>query len=56
MNIIILPLVLVISMIWLYAEFKLGREHVHIGLISILCTGFLIYACQVSLLRECLAS
>jgi hypothetical protein len=49
MNIIVLPLILVIPVIWLYAEFKLGRRaRIILGLISILCTGFLIYAfCQV---------
>jgi hypothetical protein len=36
-------------MIWLYAEFRLGRRaRIIFGLISIFCTGFLIYAfCQV---------
>ena len=49
MNIIILSLILVVPIIWLYAEFKLGRRmRIAIGLISMLCSGFLIYGfCQI---------
>jgi hypothetical protein len=49
MNIIILPLILVIPIIWLYAEFKLGRGmRITLGLLSMLSGVFLIYAfCQV---------
>ena len=44
MNIIILPLILVIPIIWLYAEFKLGRRiRIALGLLSIVCSAFLIY-------------
>jgi hypothetical protein len=49
MNVLIFPLILVVSIVWLYAEFKLGRRaRVIVGLISMLCGGFLVYAfCQV---------
>jgi len=49
MNIIILPLVLAVAIFWLYAEFKLGRRaRVILGLVAMLCAGFLVYAfCQV---------
>ena len=49
MNIIILPLILVVPIIWLYAEFKLGRRmRIAFGLISMFCSGFLIYGfCQI---------
>src|ERR1035437_1089923 len=49
MIIIILPLILVVWVLWLYAEFKLGRRaRVIFGLIAILCSGFLVYAfCQI---------
>ena len=46
---IILPLILAISLIWLYAEFKFGRRtRITLGLLSIVFSAFLIYAfCQV---------
>ena len=49
MNVIILPLVLAVPLVWLYAEFKLGRPaRITLGLVSILCSGLLVYAfCQV---------
>ena len=49
MNIIILPLILAAFGFWLYAEFKLGRgARIILGLISIVCDGFLVYAvCQI---------
>jgi len=49
MNIVILPLILAAFCFWLYAEFKLGRgARIVLGLISILCGGFLAYAiCQI---------
>jgi hypothetical protein len=49
MNVIILPLILVVLIIWLYAEFKLGcRTRIALGLLSIGCSAFLVYAlCQV---------
>jgi hypothetical protein len=49
MNIIILPLILAALVFWLYAEFKLGRgARIGLGLVSILCGGFVIYAfCQI---------
>ena len=49
MNIIILPLILAAFVFWLYAEFKLGRgARIVLGLISILCGGYLVYAfCQI---------
>ena len=48
-NVIVFPLILAIPIIWLYAEFKLGRRaRIILGLISMLSSGFLIYAfCQV---------
>jgi hypothetical protein len=52
--IIILPVVLplfclAIPVVWLYAEFKLGRRtRITFGILSIVCSAFLIYAfCQV---------
>jgi hypothetical protein len=49
MNIIILPLILVVPIVWLYAEFKLGRGmRIALGLLSMLSGVFFIYAlCQV---------
>jgi hypothetical protein len=49
MNVIILPLILVVPLIWLYAEFKCGRRiRITLGLLSIVLSAFLIYAfCQV---------
>ena len=49
MSIIIFPLILVVWVLWLYAEFKLGRRaRVIFGLIAILYSGFLVYAfCQI---------
>jgi hypothetical protein len=49
MNVIILPLILAVPIIWLYAEFKLGRlARITLGIISMVCSGFLIYGfCQV---------
>lgn len=45
MNIIIFPLVLIIPLIWLYAEFKLGRwARIVFGFTSIFCSCFLVYA------------
>ncbi|HKI69932.1 MAG TPA: hypothetical protein VKA67_10110 [Verrucomicrobiae bacterium] len=49
MNIIILPLILAAFGFWLFAEFKLGRgARIILGLVSIVCGGFLVYAvCQI---------
>jgi hypothetical protein len=49
MSIIVLPLILVVLVLWFYAEFKLGRRaRIILGLIVMLCSGFLVYAfCQV---------
>jgi len=49
MNIIVLPLILVVWVIWLYVEIKLGRRaRIISGLIAMLCIGLLVYAvCQV---------
>ena len=49
MNVIIFPLVLIIPIIWLYAEFKLGRQaRIAFGFASIFCSCFLIDAfCRV---------
>jgi hypothetical protein len=49
MSIIVLPLILVVWVLWLYAEVKLGRRaRIFFGLIAMLCSGFLVYAfCQV---------
>ena len=49
MNIIVLPLILAVWIVWLYAEIKLGRRaRIIFGLIAMLCSGFLVYAfCQV---------
>jgi hypothetical protein len=40
---------LAILIVWVYAEFKLGRRaRIILGLTSMLCSGFLIYAfCQI---------
>jgi hypothetical protein len=49
MNIIVLPLILAVWVLWIYAECKLGRRaRIILGLVSILCGGFLVYAiCQI---------
>ena len=49
MNTFILPLMLVVVVFWLYAEFKLGRwARIICGFVTILCSGFLVYAfCQI---------
>ena len=49
MNIIVLPLILAVWALWIFAEFKLGRRaRISFGLIAILSSGFLVYAfCQV---------
>ena len=48
MNSLSLPLILVVLIFWLYAEFKLGcRARIIFGIIAT-CNGFLVYAlCQV---------
>jgi hypothetical protein len=54
MNIVVLPLILAVLIIWLYAEFKLERRaRIVFGFIAMLCGGFLIYAfCQIKLFYE----
>jgi hypothetical protein len=49
MNVIILPLILGVVIIWLYAEFKLGRRaRIMLGLAAIFSSGLLVYAvCQI---------
>jgi hypothetical protein len=49
MSILIPPAILGVAVLWLYAEFKLGRRaRVILGLLAMLCTGILVFAlCQV---------
>ena len=49
MNIIVLPLILAVWIVWLYAEIKLGRRaRIIFGLIAMLCSGLLVFAfCHV---------